>query len=197
VKHDGKNDERDVDRWKISRQPRWQIDVRHGTVVSTERFRHPGEGAPEPVRGEDEGEFKWSSQHLEREVWRWVSGSVSERSVRCGGRCGRRVGRRRRDARIESGSRTRSLVASRASRRPRCAACHPRLGPVGSVRVVGCRRTRLFHSRDAICRSRSERRSRSCMPNSAVYARSLAAWVVDRRRSRVNCAATRRPAAIR
>ena len=64
------------------------------------------------------GGFNWSSQHLKMEVWRWVSGSVSGRSVRCGGGCGRRVGRRRRSVRIGCGFGKRSRVACRA--RTRC-----------------------------------------------------------------------------
>ncbi len=54
-------------------------------------------------------------------------------------------------------------------------AWHPRLGPVGSVRVVGCRRSVWLRCRAAICRSPSERRSRYCMPNTVMYARLHAA----------------------
>jgi transposase, IS30 family len=75
---------------------------------------------------------------------------------------------------------------SRARRQPRRPACHPRLAPVGSVRVVGCRHTRLFRSRAVTCRSLSEKRSRSFTPNNSAcaYRATTAQWHAERRACR-------------
>lgn len=58
-----------------------------------------------------EGGFNWSSQHLDREVWRWPMEGGSSRFARIGGRSRRRGDRRWRGGKTVSGSGRRSLVA--------------------------------------------------------------------------------------
>jgi hypothetical protein len=109
-----------------------------------------------------QGGFTWSSQHLEREGLRWEQASVIGRCVQGAGRCVHLVDRRAGGVSISSGSGKRSLAVCRARRLQQRPAWHPRLGPVGSGRVAGCRHTRSLRCRAATCPSRSAKRSRSC-----------------------------------
>jgi len=131
-------------------------------------------------------------QHLESEGLRWERACVIGRCARCAGRCVRRVGRRDGDANTCSGSGKRSGAVFRVKTRLAPQACRPRLAPVGSVRVVGCRHMRSLCCRVVTCRSLSEKRSRSLAPKVVGCARSRAASVVIRERSRGSYAATRR-----
>jgi hypothetical protein len=73
-----------------------------------------------------QGGFNWSTQHLDREVWRWPTGGDSSRFVRIGDRSRRRGGRRWHVERTVSGSGPQSLVARRPrTRRPRPVCLHP------------------------------------------------------------------------
>jgi putative transposase len=108
-----------------------------------------------------QGGFKWSSQHLEREEWRWASRSGVDRIGRGGRRCARRVAPGRRGVRIGNGSGRRSPAGCRASMPPWLRACRRRSASGGFVRVAACHRSARRRGRDATCPSRSARRSRS------------------------------------
>ncbi len=144
-----------------------------------------------------EGGFNWSSQHLDLEVWRWVSGSGSRRFVRCGVRCvagPAAVARREDRVAVLGGDRPRRVERGCGGRGGRVAAGWRR---GGSARLAGCRRSSWPRCRGGTCRSLSARRSRSCARRSWVCARSPAGWAARPRRSRGSCAATRRRAATR
>jgi hypothetical protein len=132
------------------------------------------------------GEFNWLSQRLTlRSCDGEEQSGVEFVPVRLG-----RVGvgtRLRGGGSIGSGSGKRSLEAHRArtlrSRRVFCRA----LVSGGSARVVGCRLSASRRRPGAICRSPSERRSRSCSPAVPGCERSRVSWIVHRRRSRGSC----------
>jgi hypothetical protein len=109
-----------------------------------------------------QGGINRSSQHLECEELRWESGSVRRRSGQCAGRCGRPVDPRQRVVRTGWGFGMR-LPAARRVRTPRPrSACHPRLGPGGSEKVVACEPSAVSPCQVAICPLPSEKRLQSC-----------------------------------
>ena len=116
---------------------------------------------PSDVRGV-QGEFNWSSQHLDDEVLRCRDGNGDGQTGRVGLRCVRLVGRRQRGVRSSNGSGRRSRGGCRV-RMPLCpVACRRPWVVVGSVRAVVCRRSAWRPDRLATCPLRSEKRSRSC-----------------------------------
>src|SRR6266498_5850020 len=145
------------------------------------------------------GGFNRSSQHLDLEVCAWDGQEGGLRLRREGHRCGRRAARRWPGGRTGSGFGRRSVVGCRVRTRRWRPACRSRLGPGGSVRLAGCRRSLRPRCRGASCRSPSGRRSRSCTPGVAVSARSQGRCrrAARRRQSRGSCAATPRPGAGR
>ena len=109
-----------------------------------------------------EGEFNWSSQHLDDEVLRCRNGNGDGQTGRVGLRCVRLVGRRQRGVRSSNGSGRRSRGGCRV-RMPLCpVACRRPWVVVGSVRAVVCRRSAWRPDRLATCPWRSGKRSRSC-----------------------------------
>ncbi len=142
------------------------------------------------------GGFNWSSQHLVMEVFRWELASVRVRFERCVARCGHLAGPRQRGARTGSGSGRRSLVGRPARTPQQRLGCRRLSGRDGSGKLVECDLSRWLRCRGVICRSPSVKRSPSFTLSMLGYVRSLAAWVVHRRRFRGSCAATRRLAAV-
>ena len=109
-----------------------------------------------------QGEFNWSSQHLDDEVLRCRNGNGDGQTGRVGLRCVRLVGRRQRGVRSSNGSGRRSRGGCRV-RMPLCpVACRRPWVVVGSVRAVVCRRSAWRPDRLATCPWRSGKRSRSC-----------------------------------
>ena len=109
-----------------------------------------------------QGEFNWSSQHLDDEVLQCRDGNGEGQTGRVGLRCVRLVGRRQRGVRSSNGSGRRSRGGCRV-RMPLCpVACHRPWVVVGSVRAVVCRRSAWRPDRLATCPLRSGKRSRSC-----------------------------------
>ena len=109
-----------------------------------------------------QGEFNWSSQHLDDEVLQCRDGNGDGQTGRVGLRCVRLVGRRQRGVRSSNGSGRRSRGGCRV-RMPRCpVACRRPWVVVGSVRAVVCRRSAWRPDRLATCPLRSGKRSRSC-----------------------------------
>ena len=109
-----------------------------------------------------QGEFNWSSQHLDDEVLRCRNGNGEGQTGRVGLRCVRLVGRRQRGVRSSNGSGRRSRGGCRV-RMPRCpVACRRPWVVVGSVRAGVCRRSAWRPDRLATCPLRSGKRSRSC-----------------------------------
>lgn len=84
-----------------------------------------------------QGEFNWSSQHLDREVVRWVTRNGRWMFGCIGVRFRRRGGRRWPGARIGFGSGRQSLVARRRRTHVSWRACRGRLGSAGSVTLAG------------------------------------------------------------
>ena len=85
-----------------------------------------------------QGEFNWSSQHLDDEVLRCRDGNGDDQTGRVGLRCVRLVGRRQRGVRSSNGSGRRSPGGCRV-RMPLCpVACRRPWVVVGSVRAVVC-----------------------------------------------------------
>ena len=84
-----------------------------------------------------QGEFNWSSQHLDDEVLQCRDGHGDGQTGRVGLRCVRLVGRRQRGVRSSNGSGRRSRGGCRV-RMPLCpVACRRPWVVVGSVRAVG------------------------------------------------------------
>ena len=111
---------------------------------------------------EAQGEFNWSSQHLDDEVLQCRDGNGEGQTGRVGLRCVRLVGRRQRGVRSSNGSGRRSRGGCRV-RMPLCpVACRRPWVVVGSVRAVVCRRSAWRPDRLATCPVRSGKRSRSC-----------------------------------
>ena len=109
-----------------------------------------------------QGEFNWSSQHLDDEVLQCRDGNGEGQTGRVGLRCVRLVGRRQRGVRSSNGSGRRSRGGCRV-RMPLCpVACRRPWVVVGSVRAVVCRRSAWRPDRLATCPLRSGTRSRSC-----------------------------------
>ena len=109
-----------------------------------------------------QGEFNWSSQHLDDEVLRCRDGNGDGQTGRVGLRCVRLVGRRQRGVRSSNGSGRRSRGGCRV-RMPLCpVACRRPWVVVGSARAVVCRRSAWRPDRLASCPLRSGKRSRSC-----------------------------------
>ena len=109
-----------------------------------------------------QGEFNWSSQHLDDEVLQCRDGNGEGQTGRVGLRCVRLVGRRQRGVRSSNGSGRRSRGGCRV-RMPLCpVACRRPWVVVGSVRAVGCRRSAWRLDQLATCPLRSGKRSRSC-----------------------------------
>ena len=109
-----------------------------------------------------QGEFNWSSQHLDDEVLQCRDGNGEGQTGRVGRRCVRLVGRRQRGVRSSNGSGRRSRGGCRV-RMPLCpVACRRPWVVVGSVRAVVCRRSAWRPDRLATCPLRSGKRSRSC-----------------------------------
>ena len=109
-----------------------------------------------------QGEFNWSSQHLDDEVLRCRDGNGDGQTGRVGLRCVRLVGRRQRGVRSSNGSGRRSRGGCRV-RMPLCpVACRRPWVVVGSVRAVVCRRSAWRPDRLATCPLWSGKRSRSC-----------------------------------
>ena len=124
-----------------------------------------GDGAGDLVHHSDrgtQGEFNWSSQHLDDEVLQCRDGNGDGQTGRVGLRCVRLVGRRQRGVRSSNGSGRRSRGGCRV-RMPLCpVACRRPWVVVGSVRAVVCRRSAWRPDRLATCPLRSGKRSRSC-----------------------------------
>ena len=124
-----------------------------------------GDGAGDLVHHSDrgtQGEFNWSSQHLDDEVLQCRDGNGEGQTGRVGLRCVRLVGRRQRGVRSSNGSGRRSRGGCRV-RMPLCpVACRRPWVVVGSVRAVVCRRSAWRPDRLATCPVRSGKRSRSC-----------------------------------
>ena len=109
-----------------------------------------------------QGEFNWSSQHLDDEVLQCRDGNGEGQTGRVGLRCVRLVGRRQRGVRSSNGSGRRSRGGCRV-RMPLCPVAYRRPWVVvGSVRAVVCRRSAWRPDRLATCPLRSGKRSRSC-----------------------------------
>ena len=160
------------------------------------RRRRPGRGLLHHSDRGSQGGFNWSSQHLVMEVFRWELASVRVRFERCVARCGHLAGPRQRGARTGSGSGRRSLVGRPARTPQQRLGCRRLSGRDGSGKLVECDLSRWLRCRGVICRSPSVKRSPSFTLSMLGYVRSLAAWVVHRRRFRGSCAATRRLAAV-
>ena len=134
------------------------------------------------------GGFKWSSQHF---VMKEVCDECCEASA--GDSCGAWpdvVACRKRGVRIGSGSGRRSRMVFRARMRLVRLGCRRRLGRDGSGRLVGCRRFVWVRCRAAICRLPSGKRSPFVMRRVLGCVRSVAVWVVVRRRFRGRCGVT-------
>ena len=143
------------------------------------------------LRGE-EGEFNWSSQHLDDEVLRCRDGNGDGQTGRVGLRCVRLVGRRQRGVRSSNGSGRRSRGGCRV-RMPLCpVACRRPWVVVGSVRAVVCRRSAWRPDRLATCPLRSGKRSRSCELRAPGCVTLPVGSGEPRRLSRESCVATRR-----
>ena len=148
-----------------------------------------------PDRGE-QGEFNWSSQHLEDEVLRCRSGDEEGQTWRVGLRCVRLVGRRSRGVRRSNGFGQRSPEACRV-RRPRCPVAYRRPWVVvGSVRAGGCRRSVWRPDRLAFCPLQSGKRSRSGELRALACAPSPVGFGEPRQLFRENCVAMRRLGAV-
>ena len=140
----------------------------------------------------EQGEFNWSSQHLDDEVLRCRDGNGDGQTGRVGLRCVRLVGRRQRGVRSSNGSGRRSRGGCRV-RMPLCpVACRRPWVVVGSVRAVVCRRSAWRPDRLATCPLRSGKRSRSCELRVPGCATLPVGSVEPRRLSHVSCVATRR-----
>ncbi len=166
----------------------------HFTTTSRHSVATSGLGRYSDARAQ--GGFNWSSQHLVMEVFRWELASVRVRFERCVARCGHLAGPRQRGARTGSGSGRRSLVGRPARTPQQRLGCRRLSGRDGSGKLVECDLSRWLRCRGVICRSPSVKRSPSFTLSMLGYVRSLAAWVVHRRRFRGSCAATRRLAAV-
>jgi hypothetical protein len=156
-------------------------------------------GQPRLIHHSDrgaQGEFKQSLQHLDNEELRWEPVGVDGLIGRCVLQCVHLVDHRWHAASIGSGSGRRSPAACRARRLRSRPACLRRSELAGSVKVVGCQRSARLGCRAASCPSSSGKRSLSCMPRAAGYARSLGGWAGLPRRSRGSCAATLPPVAV-
>ena len=139
-----------------------------------------------------QGEFNWSSQHLDDEVLRCRDGNGDGQTGRVGLRCVRLVGRRQRGVRSSNGSGRRSRGGCRV-RMPLCpVACRRPWVGVGSAGAGVCRRSAWRPDRLATCPLRSGKRSRSCERR----APGCVTWPVGsgepRRLSRESYVATRR-----
>ncbi len=99
------------------------IDSRLGKTTEPGTIIHSDQGV--------QGEFKWSSQHLDQEVVRWALGRDRSRFVTIGGRSLRRGGRRLPGARTGSGSGPGSPAGSRPRTRVSRRACPGRSGSGG------------------------------------------------------------------
>jgi putative transposase len=84
--------------------------IRQAVAYRRRQGRPLGEGAIHHSDAGSQGEFNWSSQHLDSEELRWAYSDDVARIGRVGLRCGRPVGRRRRGGSIGSGSGRRSLA---------------------------------------------------------------------------------------
>ena len=143
-----------------------------------------------------QGEFNWSSQHLEDEVLRCRSGDEEGQTWRVGLRCVRLVGRRSRGVRRSNGFGQRSPEACRV-RRPRCPVAYRRPWVVvGSVRAGGCRRSVWRPDRLAFCPLQSGKRSRSGELRALACAPSPVGFGEPRQLFRENCVAMRRLGAV-
>ena len=179
----------------------WQVDGQTRLAFAYPPSSDAG-GRPAPLvlsfrgRGDNarsfQGEFNWSSQHLDDAVLRWRNGTGDGQTEQVSLRCVRPVARGERGGRSHNGSGRRSPGGCRV-KRPRCpVACRRPWVVVGSVRAVGCRRSAWRRRRLAPCPVRSGGRSQS-------YARrapGCATWPVGfgepRRLSHENGVATRR-----
>lgn len=118
--------------------------------------------------------IKRSSQQLEIEELRWMRRSVPAVTELCVRRCGHLGGRRWPGVSIGSGS----GAPSRRGYRPK----KPHRSPVsrlpsdhaGSVKLAACEQSPMLRCLDAICRSPSARKSRSCTLRAMACAISLA-----------------------
>ena len=137
-----------------------------------------------------QGEFNWSSQHLDDEVLRWRNGDGQTEQV--GLRCVRPVARESRGGRSNNGSGRRSPVGCRVRRPLGHVACLRPWVVVGSVRAVGCRRSAWRRRRRVTCALRSGRRSQSYARRAPGCATLPVGFVEPRRLSHENCVATRR-----
>ena len=142
-----------------------------------------------------QGGFKWSSQHLDQEVYGW-DGQEGGRVQRQGGRrCARRAVLQWRDVNTVSGSGRRSLKGYPVRTRGWRPACRLQSGHDGSVKVAAWHQSLGSPYRGATCHSKSEKRLHSCAPKTMGCARSRDASAVMHRRFRGSCVATPRPAA--
>ena len=139
-----------------------------------------------------QGEFNWSSQHLDDEVLQCRDGNGEGQTGRVGLRCVRLVGRRQRGVRSSNGSGRRSRGGCRV-RMPLCpVACRRPWVVVGSVRAVVCRRSAWRPDRLATCPLRSGKRSRSGERRAPGCVTLPVGSGEPRRLSRESCVATRR-----
>ena len=139
-----------------------------------------------------QGEFNWSSQHLDDEVLRWRNGNGDGQTEQVGLRCVRPVARESRGGRSNNDSGRRSPGGCRV-RRPLChVACLRPWVVVGSVRAVGCRRSAWRRRRLVTCALRSGRRSQSYARRAPGCVTLPVGFVEPRRLSHENCVATLR-----
>ena len=158
--------------------------------------RRPAPGLIHHSDHGSQGEFRRSSQHLDREELRWASRSGGGRIGLVGRRCGRRAGRRGGAGSIGSGSGQRSLAARRARPLVWRPVSRRRLVSDGSGMVAGCRRSPWRRCRGVTCRSRSGRRSLCCALAGVGFGRSRASSAARRRRCPGSCAGTPRPVVV-
>ncbi len=109
-----------------------------------------------------QGGFNWSSQHLNKEELRWEQENVDGLIVLDVLQCARLVGRRWGGVSTGINSGRPSPVGCQARMLQGRPAFHRLSERGGSARVAGCHQSIWPRCRGAICRSPSERRSRSC-----------------------------------
>ena len=148
--------------WRVSASMRTDLVL---DALEQAIYARRGTALPGLVHHSDagsQGEFNWSSQHLDDEVLQCRDGNGEGQTGRVGLRYVRLVGRRQRGVRSSNGSGRRSRGGCRV-RMPLCpVACRRPWVVVGSVRAVVCRRSAWRPDRLATCPLRSGTRSRSC-----------------------------------
>ena len=160
------------------------VAVRGGQVGGT--IMHSDRGT--------QGGFKWSSQHLDQEVYGW-DGQESGRVQRQGGRrCARRAVLQWRD--VNTVRFWEAIAEGLSSEDAGVAAgVSPAVGTRWFRESGGMAPVTRQPYRGATCHSKSEKRLHSCAPKTMGCARSRDASAVMHRRFRGSCVATPRPAA--